>query len=398
MEVHIPMTAYGISSSGSATNYERTKINLNTDDFDATATYFFEVYATNSEATPRSVQIVNSGGGGTGGVIALDASTLSPKRYRVSLTPSVGNDDYRVRLLASGGGQGVLDARIVVVLPDKPTKAAFYIPLVNSTDGATTSSDTGATVDTTTSTSYTQAVPSEYPYWYKDLTQIDGAVGTVTLACNISSSSAANTATFGLHDSSGTLATGAECSTSATAITLVNTTVTWSNLADTTAFEGKIKTNGATCNLYNAMLIIRMTSINKMAYPIRMTRQISQNFTDNPRDNNRVLYTAANFKNSTFYYEATGKDDSLGTATTGMFDAGATDTGTSGSTLSGSTIDYSSTSKQRQRTSALTLTDGNSYLHGHVVTSGSINTFAGFLIVFYERPAQGGTLTLLGVG
>ncbi len=162
IEVPIELIDRGLASSTTSMVFERSRTSLDTTKYDGTKTYNFEIVATNSNASPVTVNLVDAANIVVG-TIAVPGSVATPTRYRNSFTPTPGVNSYRLVLSAT-----IVDNELIVysgrmlVKQLGATKTKIYIPLLSSSLPAT-SQDLGGFVEQTQSQAYSE-LPSASIY------------------------------------------------------------------------------------------------------------------------------------------------------------------------------------------------------------------------------------------
>ena len=161
---------YGIPTAlldvGSATLFDGTRTSLNTNDYDGSVVYSFELVAQNADTIARNVSLVDATGT-TKVSISIPGSTAAATRFRTGFVPTSGSSNYRLQLVGTNTASQlqVFTGRMIV----KQTGATYtkiYIPML-SNDYLQTSGSSQNLIDSTTSTTYTQNVTEVYNLWKK---------------------------------------------------------------------------------------------------------------------------------------------------------------------------------------------------------------------------------------
>lgn len=378
LEVPLEMVAYGVSNNtGSAITYARTRINLDTNDYDG-ATYYFEVIGTADNTSSTTIQLINSAGSAvTNSSITMPASTLSSKRLRSNaITLTSGADNYRVQIGAvANNGCNIYVARIIVVQASA-TKTRIQIPLIGATWSNTGTSDTQAT-DTTTSASYAQNDSTIYSLWNFQAANFVAPASTnpFSLETIMSTGSGATTIKSSLFNATdNTQITGSEQSVATATVT--NTVTNFSsdtNFLTNKDYELRIQRSAGSgaANLHFAAFYIRLTNLTTAEVYYRVIKEISATGNAQP-DTGRFLYTAANWTTPVIYYEATAYSSVAGTMSSALYDVTTTDSGATGSDVTGSSVTISGATKARFRSGSLTLTDNDRFIEDTQVSSGTL--------------------------
>jgi hypothetical protein len=387
LEVPIEMVDYGISSTTSPLLFFRTYTSLNTADYDGTDSFAFEIVAYNSDTVSRNVSLVDELGATLTSIpVSSGASSL---RIRSAFTPDTGIGLYRVKLDATTSNDQLrVESARLIVTQVGATKTKIYVPLVNrqTIDYAHTDNATG--LDTTTSTTLTQATATYYSIW----TLTAGAFGNLdatapyTLEAVLSSSNAAGTASAALYNRTGSTAvTGAQVSASGSTtpqLVTASFTATAAGLTVGNDFDLRIESSSASYTTYlaRAGLWIKLTNLYRGEVYYRADRSHGNIATSYFTDERLDLH-ASYFSNPTLLLEATGSNTTASAATYLLYDDGSNDTGSAGATtVTGATITFP-TAKGRVRSSAFTVTDGDRFIGQFSKTAGT-DAVTNALVVF----------------
>ncbi|MEO0335186.1 MAG: hypothetical protein AAF202_02260, partial [Pseudomonadota bacterium] len=141
LEVAIELTDLPLASSGlESREFLRTQTSLDTDDYDGTVTYRFEIVGRNSDSADREVRLKDSAGALVASV-TLPMGTANETRFEQVFSPTVGAEIYTIELEQSTGGfeVEVFQARVLVHQVGA-TRTRLYFPLLGS-DGTVLSGD-----------------------------------------------------------------------------------------------------------------------------------------------------------------------------------------------------------------------------------------------------------------
>jgi type II secretory pathway pseudopilin PulG len=367
LEVPIEMIDYGISSAtvNLLTAYERSRTSLNTANYDGTVSYYFEIVGTNQSALAIGVTIVNTAGV-TVGTLYIPAGTVNPTRIRTSFTPTTGAGDYRVGLpLTLLANQVTITEARMIVDQVGATKTSVYVPLIADTYNNVSNSDV-ASVDTTTSTTYSQPTPVKYSIWRKEDSYLSLSSGNpFTLEVNLAGGLAGNANAALFNRTTGLAVAGASVTSSGIGYGLqtVSFADTATNFADASDYELRISTSNAAQTAYvvKAGLWIALANLGTGEVFYRVGRGYTGSTSAVTLDSQRAFISTANFRNPTAYAEGVGLSSSSTGTVLSLVDSGTNDSGTTGSTVTGSALTWG-TAKSRQRSSsALTLTAGDRF-------------------------------------
>ncbi len=158
LEVPIEFSEGVLNPLNTTIDFTRTKVAIDTAEYDGIVTYYLEVVAKDSGAgaylTYTSIELLNDGG-----VVVLAAKIYRDGVQRFAFTPTVGLDYYRIKIYANGGYAGFyIYPRIVISqkqdISNVVSKTRVYVPMITASEGSFLSSDTLG-IDSTTATSYT---------------------------------------------------------------------------------------------------------------------------------------------------------------------------------------------------------------------------------------------------
>jgi len=371
----------GVASDTSILTFERSKVQLNTNDFDG-ATYYWEIIASSqSPATPITVQLINNAGSVISSIV-IPAALASQTRIRsASFSPTAGSNAYRIKTPATTLNQGIkiYHARIIIKQTNA-TKTRVFIPLLNAdSDGY------GGTIqytDLTSSASYVQANADYYGIWTRDdsryATMGAGNIWILEVTLWRSGGTSVQAALFNKTDNA--MVTGTELTTTSTAPVLLTVSFASSagNFHNLDNYEIRIKgSGGASCRISRASLSLALTSISKTETYLRFCRYVDTY--GNIRAGQRILYEATDFDTHTCYHEGIGNDIADGRNPC-MFDDNGNDSGNSGANYAASAINFGA-GKSLIRSSALGLTDMDRFIGAATGADGHCKLTCSFLVV-----------------
>jgi fibronectin type 3 domain-containing protein len=167
LQFPIEMVDYGLASDlNSARIFERTRTSLDTEAYDGSVTFDFEVIASNSSATEDLVVSIVGENDNILSSVSVPAQTTELTRFKTAFIPATGFNTYRVKLSQLSGLGQVRTARIWVNQLGA-TKSKIYIPLLSSIQSSM-SGDQFGMIETISNTSYANLSSSAF---YKRLPQ-----------------------------------------------------------------------------------------------------------------------------------------------------------------------------------------------------------------------------------
>lgn len=374
LEVPIEMVPFGLwSLSASTTTFLRTKTSLDTSYYNGTLSYFWEIVVTNTNvSTAYSAELLDAASNVITS-ISVPASTTST-RIRQAFTPTAGAEVYHIKLpqTASNFNLQILSARMIVKQVGAG-KTRLNIPLISKNEGSGVQTDSGsggvteliATATYNFGFGMTLITPT-----FADWATISSGTPW-TFESVHSTNDAAETATVGLYnETAGAIVTGSEIAVTG------DTNVHWNqasfasnatNWTDghTYRARGKISNTSFRCVMNKASLWVNLNSLTK-AKIFHMVHKMLLAVT--PVGTNKILYTAGNYSNPVVKFEGTGSV-TASTLSVDLTDIGTSDSATTGSNVASSTLTFN-TVASRQRSGALTLTDGNRFI-GSIVNNGA---------------------------
>jgi parallel beta-helix repeat protein len=391
LEVPIEMVDYGLESVAGTgtTNFNRSWIYLDPADYH-NATYYFEIVATNTDSSPRDVYLRSTSTSTTYATITVPANTTDATRLRTasSWSPPTGKNEFLVRVSQTPTAAQLLvhSARIIV----KQTNADYtriQIPMVHR-HWSNTATGPGF-VDKSTSTAYGQTNPNRYCLWEKDESKYDDLTGsTWTLEAVLDHDWASGAAYAALFNTASGQVSGAEVSSSGTAIALVDASFSNSatNFSNGGFFEVRIKSNTTSyqAELRRASLYVKLTDLTKAEVLYRVAgRQNSSSATDFVYQ--RALVDTSLFSSPSVYFQASGwcADNADRVF---LRHHGTNDSGTGGSNVSGSGINFNSGTKTLVRTSEISITDGNRFYARTENSTNNVELTSAFVVVTSEIP------------
>jgi fibronectin type 3 domain-containing protein len=376
LEVAIELTDQGLGSDVAPNTFARTRTSLNTTDYDGTVTYSFEIVATNSDAVPRTVDLVDATGA-TVGSVAVPATTVLPTRIRSSAVPTAGANNYRIKTAATTNSSSlqVYSARIMVHQINA-SRTKLYIPLMASAAGIYTG-DIGAYIETTSNQTYQElasasifrrntaalaTIPDQNAW---QLETVVGVAGTAR-------------GSLGLYNTTrNSIVNGTESTFESAGPTLNLSPFSEGELDFGSANEGDLYqivlrcdtiTDGdcdtGSARLYKAGLWVTLTSVSKAETVYRTSLALTATSETLPTSE-RTMIDLSKFSNPMSYFQATGNATvMMDSGTIDLVSLGTTDSGSSSPTaIPGTSLIFSSTAKSYQRTPAsITLNSGDRHI------------------------------------
>jgi len=395
LEVPIEMVDRGLGSTTSGPIiFLRSQTYLDPSNYDG-ATYYFEIVGYNSNASGTyAVDLYDVTDSDVKTSITIPNSTTNETRLRsASWSPDAANHIYAVRTPDIPTGSGtvrVYTARIIVVQVNA-TKTRIQIPMLGTSGYS--NSDDEAYVDAHSSDSYTQGTTGYYTRFLKTASNFATISGWSLTVVGEGGSDDFYATLWNVTDNAQIAASEVIILGLTSTPTIANTDFAnnATNFDDGDEFEVYIKIDNPAGNvkLYKADLYVTLTTLTKTEiYWRASTYSGATAAAANTGIRSRVLMTTSNYSNPAVYHDFTGlcaDDDDIFF----LKDDSTNDSGTGGAAEPDSEINVNSASKDRVRSVALTLDDGDRYW-GYKVASTDANAYITscmILIYSYETPA-----------
>lgn len=274
LEVPIEFSEGVLNPGNTTTDFTRTKVCIDTDEYDGLVTYYLEIAAFHkglSYLSYAEVDLLDSAG-----AVLLNAKIYRDGVQRFAFTPTVGLDYYRIKIYGNGGlSTFYIYPRIVISqkqdIDNVVSKTRVYIPMITASEGVASflSSDTAA-IDNTTATSYT--VDQRNTIFLRQDALYDAiAPGSpIRFEAIMSCVYAGSTASVCIYDrTGGAVVAASEMSMSGTSpvYSKVDFAAGAANFIDGHEYEVRLKTSkvgGFTVNLLMARLSIAINPFNKV--------------------------------------------------------------------------------------------------------------------------------------
>jgi adhesin/invasin len=389
LQVPIEMVDRGLSSNTTATTFSRSRTSLNTLDYVAQSNLFmFEVIAENtSTTTAYTIYLVNNSGTQvTDSAITVQPST-PPTRFNVLWTPSIGQNDYRIKLPATPT-TNVLKVHSAKMIVEQTAAVAtkIYIPLAGGdTTGESTSDTSSAFVSSTASTSFVQQTSSNFNLWQRSDSSYDaiasGNAWTLETISTISNATA--TSSVALFDKINNQQI-IEATTNVTGTTLpsfrqVSFSSSATNFNDGDTLELRLKSSSGSYNarLLKAGLWLKLRFLKKTDIYFRLANRRSASSSVAIADA-RFLWDEGAWSNPNVYFQTNAN----GTGSTlSLQDHGTNDSGTTTPTIIPGSLIVPTATYSVQRSGVLTLTDMNRYFVQHTRNTGTVVLGGAFILV-----------------
>ncbi|MCB0413867.1 MAG: fibronectin type III domain-containing protein, partial [Bdellovibrionales bacterium] len=149
LQVVIELIDLRLSSSSLASQvFEKSQTSFDTSAYDGVASYEFEILSSNIDSSSRNIYLVDSSDSAIA-TISVPAGTSEVTRFRVTATPNLGSDVYRIRVSqTTSDDQLVIHGAKLLVNQVNATKTKLYFPLLSVKGGASHTDTTGFSFST----------------------------------------------------------------------------------------------------------------------------------------------------------------------------------------------------------------------------------------------------------
>ncbi len=349
--------------------FNRSSTRFNTQEFDGSITYTFEIVASNVDIDPKSVTLVDESDA-TLATISIPAGTSDPTRFIQSFSPPGGAQLWRVQLEQTSFDEELLvtQARVLVNQVDA-TKTALYFPLLSSNLGGSME-DLAASVaqsDSPIESVLFESLP--YIRQANQLQTIDpvnpwalevvvasesGVIGEVALY-NIDQDTAVESSITEFDQAQPT----------AIRIPMANEVTDFGSSNEDEAFAISLRCQfncetGAQARIYKAGLWVRLVHLQKAQVSWRTSLGASLPASNTVLDLQRSFINLSDFNSTQVFWQVAMNSDQ----TVSLGNAGTNDAGTAGvTTVPGSSLTGGGTGfVEILRSSGLSLSSGDRYL------------------------------------
>jgi hypothetical protein len=361
---------------------------INWDDYDQITHVYWEAVAKNANTTTAYdlslYSVTDAAVVSMSTACSVPASTTATTLVRGELTSiPTGTKQYELQVPATGANYDLIINHIQFTIVQGPTatKTVIEVPLgAGQWNDQNELDTTGYRINYVTGNAYAQgATPAKWSRWLYTAANW-ATISGLTLDA-VMASSASYTATVGLLDKDNADAEAATCSTTSTTYTEVLTDFLLSAFTNAHHYELSLKTNNAsgTCFVARACLLIKMSSLEKGEVYKRVSKY--QTGTAATYEQDRQIYTAANYSNPVVTWEVTGSCAD-GSGNNILLRAVNGHSGT-GSDLSGSALTMPAT-KEVTRSGAITPTTNYDLYGKSNATTNALTTVNGLLVVSWS--------------
>lgn len=384
--VPIDLIDRGVSSNTSAIIFDRSLYPLTTTDYvGASADYYFEIVAQNTNATTNYTVNLLGNANAVLSTVTVPMNTASGTRIRsTAITMPAGTNNLKVRVNATAAAnQVIVFAAKLIIKQTAATKTKLWYPLTHY-DHSGYSNAALAQVFSTTSTTLANNLTYSIQWNRNDALFTDLDSSAYRLEAVMASNNAAGTAQLALHNVTDNAAVASST------IGVTGTTYAWNSIAladsstflDSKTYEVRLRSNNAayTSYLFKAGISISLTNLSKAEIANRLyMRRASA--TSAMLSGGRILWEAADYAHPKVFFETNGSLTAGGSATRELDDHGTSDSSIATPLVVTDSVHTLTTTQGPVRTPELFLIDGNRVGVYDRVNSGTMNATSSFLVI-----------------
>lgn len=349
LEVPIEMLAGTIGSdlAGFDRVFEKTRTRLNTNDYDGTVSYSFEIVAMNIDASPTSVTLVDSANNPVpGGTITLTPSMASNSRFIAQFFPPAGYNKYAVKIYGISGvtNQVKITQARILVRQSNATKTNLFFPLVTDSHSATADYQDNVSAFVNASGTYTN--DGKFILFKKENSQFSQIASVNPWILEVVQYASTSTGCSRLYQNQTANAVGGgapvEVCASSPAITHgeISFPDNATNFTDYSLFEMKTINNGTDSKLFRAGIWLRLENLahGEVHYQVSRHAMLAPS---TPLDNTyqRTVINWNWFSYPTYFHVVSASSTAAGAGFTGyIYSLGANDTDSIGTLVTGSDV------------------------------------------------------------
>lgn len=391
LQVPIEMIDRGLASlSSGARTFERSRTDLNTNDYDGVVTYSLEAVVQNQDGGDHTIDLIDATSA-TVATLTVPGSTFDRTRFAIPISLSAGAQSLKLRLAQTASDTSLLvhSARLLVTQTNA-TKTRLYVPLLAYDNSPTTDDALGAinttnssSLDTTTYTSgYLRKTASlsrivEYNAWELNalVATTGGAKGQINLQNTTMSQNVPGTETE-FSDSSIQLAQ----------VQIDEGVNYFSTSNENNVFKIGLKCTlgcaSGTASVYKAGLWVRLENLTQAEVLYRTSMGASTLFSNTTFDQNRTLVDLGLFTSPTVRLQAEATTGSMASASIELLDDLTDDSGLNNlSSISGATVNFGTNEDAIYRSMSFTPTSGHRHMTSVVPSGGSMVLKGSYLVI-----------------
>ncbi len=372
-EVSLEMSHMGIgSTTGIATVFTATQMLLNPANYDG-AVYTFEIVAANNNVSnDYNVDLMQ--GTNVIATIPVTKNTGSTRRRSVAFVPAAGNLLYQTRVAQTAVINNLTVSAVrIIVTQIRATKTRLQFPL--GLTPLSSAADGGASFAVQTNVNFIEATVANNRYQLYQASDFDADTIVWTWETLGSTSGGGATVTIGLFDATLNAQVGTVQNVHPSAAATLSSTISAADMATADGHDLGVRTKGSSAVInefgYVACLYVTLTKVRRLTLWRRLGTPAAVASSGTAVTHTQLINTTAYSPNAQFFYEGTGWESGAGTVTDGLGE-GTADPLAATVVVASSDLTFDGATKIRQRSGALTLTDGNRYTRKSTRTSGTM--------------------------
>lgn len=384
--VPIELLDRGVASNTTATIFDRSLYPLDTADYVASSnTYYFEIMATNSNASNDYTVNLLGNSNAVLATITIPKSTTAFTRFRSSaITMPAGVNSLKVRTNATAASsQVVVQMAKLLIKQVEATQSKLWIPLTiyDHVGSAATALlpvfQTSLTTFTNNSTYSVQWNRNDSLY-----TELDSSAYKFEgLMATNNATSVGTMAIYNVTDN--TLVTGSSLSVTGTAYqwasAALNDPTTFLN-AKTYEVRARADSTSRINYIFKAGISIKLTNLSKAEVANRVYLRRSATTTA-MLSGGRILWEAGDYSNPKTYFETIGQVSAGGSGSRELDDMDTSDSQIATPVVVDDSLLTFTSTQSRLRSPEVFLTNGNRHVGYDRVNSGTLTTWGSFLVV-----------------
>lgn len=374
--------------------FERSRTFIDTNYYDGTVTYKWEVIATNTEGVAREIRL-RDGGNALISSITVPAGTTVPVRLTQALSLNAGGDSYRLELeqTTSTTQLNVFNSRLLIEQVGA-TKTRLYYPLLTS-DGLSMSGDSSvAVLQTTLSSFQSQANALSFRRQAQKLSKLID-YNAWELEALVSSSGGATGSIQLFNRTSDTPVPMTETNFSSSSIQRARIFIDEGASQFGTVNENDLYEVQVRCDLdcdlgdvkvHKAGVWVQLENLTKAVVILRNSPSSASYAAGQTLSEQRAFLDLSQYTNEQVFFQADVYEDGSSGGTVEL-QSHAQDSGTVGlAIVAGSSLSFNLDQRQVLRSGALTVNSTDRFVARVVPSSGVLQVYGTFMVIHVNAP------------
>ena len=375
-------------------NFERSRTYIDTNYYDGTVTYSWEVIVTNTDGSNKEVRL-RDGAGVLVSSITVPAGTAVPTRMTQTLSLNAGDDNYRLELeqTAVTTQLSVFNSRLLIEQVGA-SKTRLYFPLLTS-DGLATATDAGAASLETTAASF-QSLPNaliyrreaqhmskilDYNAWELEalVSTSNGATGSIQFYNRTSLTAVPMTET-----------NFSNASVQRARVFIDEGVSQFGSVNEDEHYELQVRcdlncSSGA-ARVHKAGLWVQLENLTNAVVVLRNSPSSGSYVAGQTLSEQRVFVNSSQFSNEQVYFQADVYEDGTSDGNVEL-QSHAQDSGTAGlAFVAGSSLNFNLDQRQVLRSGALTITSSDRFVSRVVPSTGTLQVYGTYVVIHVNAP------------